>query len=110
MEARWSKSFAELSTFLRHIKEAFKCGNELQWAVTKMKSTSIITELLAAALFLAGCTQVSSLSFRELPTTIEPRDVVAVIVSGEITDVAADAERCITKALGDAFPALQIIS
>jgi hypothetical protein len=76
----------------------------------EMKSGRITTALLATALIVGGCTQVSVLNFREMPTLIEPHDAVAVVVSGEITDLAANAEGCVNKALKGAFPALRIIS
>jgi YajG family uncharacterized lipoprotein len=75
-----------------------------------MKSTRLIIPLLVTALMLVGCTQVSVLTFREMPTVIEPHDAVAIAVSGETTDFAADAEGCVSKALKAAFPTLRIIS
>ena len=75
-----------------------------------MKSARLIIPLLATLLPFDACTQVSLLSFREMPTLIEPHDAVAVVVSGEITDLASDAEGCVNKAIKEAFPNLRIIS
>lgn len=90
------------------------CSNE-NAAVGRheMKSGRIIIGLLASALITGGCVsvgQVRVLSFRDMPTLIEPHDVVAVAVCGLITDLATSAEGCVSKALKEAFPALRIIS
>jgi hypothetical protein len=78
-----------------------------------MKSKRIKIGLLATALMAGGCVsvgQVRVLSFREMPTLIEPHDAVAIAVSDEITDLAVSAEGCINNALKQAFPTLRIIS
>ena len=78
--------------------------------VVMVSLTRMTLGLLATVLWVGGCTEVAVQSFRYKPTLIEPHDTVAIAVCDEATDLAANAEGCVTKALKGAFPTLRIIS
>ena len=76
----------------------------------KMISVRITLRLLSTTLLVGGCTQVAVQSVRDTRTLLEPQDTVAIAVCDEATDLAANAEDCVAKALKEAFPTLRIIS
>jgi hypothetical protein len=71
-----------------------------------MKSGWLSIGLLLAA----GCTTAQVHATRHIPTLIEAHDAVAIVLSGEATDLASEAVSCISKALKEGFPTLRIVS
>jgi hypothetical protein len=57
----------------------------------------------------AGCTTAQVQTTGQIPTRIETHEPVAIVVSPETTDLTSDAVNCISKALKERFPNLQIV-
>src|SRR5262249_12115862 len=65
--------------------------------------------LLAMTWLWAGCTTAQVQTTKQIPTPIETREPVAIVVSPETTDLTSDAVGCISKALKERFPNLRIV-
>jgi hypothetical protein len=65
--------------------------------------------LLAMTWLWVGCTTAQVQVTRQIPTRIEAHEPVAIVVSHETTDLTSGAVGCISKALKDRFPNLQIV-
>ena len=70
-----------------------------------MKLRWLPIQLLALAFPWMGCTTAQV----QIPTRIEAREPIAIVVSPETTDLTSDAVGCISKALKEGFPNLRII-